>query len=173
LRGTPFMYYGEEIGMRDIHLRRSEILDPAGRKYWPIYKGRDGCRSPMQWNDSAYAGFSTARPWLPVHPDYTRRNVNSQQGDSESLFNFTKKLLALRRQTPALHQGDFIPMKAPSGSLAYLRRTENQSVFVTMNFCNRKIKFVLPRGNWRLIITTSKGLPGMLIGHEIQLYIME
>ncbi len=52
LRGTPFMYYGEEIGMRDIHLRRSEILDPPGRKYWPIYKGRDGCRSPMQWSEA-------------------------------------------------------------------------------------------------------------------------
>ena len=50
LRGTPFMYYGEEIGMRDIHLRHSEILDPAGKKYWPLYKGRDGCRSPMQWD---------------------------------------------------------------------------------------------------------------------------
>ena len=58
LRGTPFLYYGEEIGMRDISLKHSEILDPPGKKYWPFYKGRDGCRSPMQWNDSSYAGFS-------------------------------------------------------------------------------------------------------------------
>ena len=71
LRGTPFMYYGEEIGMRNIHLRRHEILDPPGKKYWPFYKGRDGCRAPMQWDDGAYAGFSSVKPWLPINPDYS------------------------------------------------------------------------------------------------------
>ena len=100
LRGTPFMYYGEEIGMRDITLRRSEILDPPGRKYWPIYKGRDGCRSPMQWDSGVHAGFSTAKPWLPVHPDYPRRNVAAQQADPDSLFHFTKKLLGLAESLP-------------------------------------------------------------------------
>ena len=102
LRGTPFMYYGEEIGMRDIRLTRSEILDPPGKKYWPLYKGRDGCRSPMQWNASPNAGFSTGKPWLPVNPDYTQRNVFAQQADPNSLFNFTKKLLSLRKSIPAL-----------------------------------------------------------------------
>ncbi len=58
LRGTPFLYYGEELGMRDISIKRSEILDPPGKKYWPFYKGRDGCRAPMQWDDSTHAGFS-------------------------------------------------------------------------------------------------------------------
>ncbi len=75
LRGTPFMYYGEEIGMRDIRVSRSQILDPIGRRYWPFFKGRDGCRAPMQWDTSANAGFSAAKPWLPVHPDYRERNV--------------------------------------------------------------------------------------------------
>jgi alpha-glucosidase len=67
LRGTPFLYYGEEIGMRDIRLHRSQILDPPGKLYWPLYKGRDGCRGPMQWEDSAHAGFSHGIPWLPVN----------------------------------------------------------------------------------------------------------
>jgi len=111
LRGTPFMYYGEEIGMRDIHLRRGEILDPPGQKYWPFYKGRDGCRSPMQWDAGAQAGFSTARPWLPVHPDYLQRNVAAQQADPGSLFHFTKKLLALRKAYPALRRGDYVPLE--------------------------------------------------------------
>jgi len=171
LRGTPFMYYGEEIGMRDIHLRRSEILDPAGMKYWPIYKGRDGCRSPMQWNDSTFAGFSTAKPWLPVHPNYIRRNVTSQQADPDSLFNFTKKLLALRKEIPALRRGDFIPLETPRGMLAYLRQTEGQSVLVVLNFGGRNAKFTLPDGDWRMLLTTAKGAPGALAPFEIQMFI--
>jgi alpha-glucosidase len=162
LRGTPFMYYGEEIGMRDIPLRRSEILDPPGKKYWPLYKGRDGCRSPMQWDDSTFAGFSTAKPWLPVHPDYIRRNVTSQQADPGSLFHFTKKLLALRKEFPALQGGDFIPLETHGGALAYLRRTEEQSVLVATNFSTRDLKFTLPDGNWRVVLATAKGSPGML-----------
>jgi alpha-glucosidase len=169
LRGTPFMYYGEEIGMRDIHLRRSEILDPPGKKYWPIYKGRDGCRSPMQWNDSAFAGFSTAKPWLPVHPNYLRRNVSAQQAEPDSLFNFTKKILALRRDIPALVSGDFVPLETPGGMLAYLRQIEGQSVLVAMNFGKRNVKFSLPNGNWRMLLTTAKGSPGTLSPYEIQL----
>jgi alpha-glucosidase len=173
LRGTPFMYYGEEIGMRDIHLRRSEILDPPGKKYWPIYKGRDGCRSPMQWNDSNFAGFSTAKPWLPVHPNYIRRNVTSQQADPDSLFNFTKKLLALRKEIPALRRGDFIPLETRSGMLAYLRRTEEQSVLVATNFSERNVKLTLPDGDWRVLLTTAKSSSGTLSPREIQILILE
>jgi len=173
LRGTPFMYYGEEIGLRDIHLRRSEVLDPPGKKYWPIYKGRDGCRSPMQWNDSNFAGFSTVKPWLPVHPNYFRRNVASQQADPDSLFNFTKKLLALRKEIPALCQGDFIPLETPPGMLAYLRRTVEQSVLVAANFSNQDMKFSLPNGHWRMLLTTAKGSPDTLTPHEIQILILE
>ena len=104
LRGTPFLYYGEEIGMRDIKLSRSEILDPPGKKYWPFYKGRDGCRSPMQWNANSYSGFSDFKPWLPIHPGYLQRNVENQQKDPESLLNFYKELIKLRKSntcTPA------------------------------------------------------------------------
>ena len=173
LRGTPFMYYGEEIGMRDIHLRRSEILDPPGKNYWPLYKGRDGCRSPMQWDELSYAGFSTHKPWLPVHPNYLQRNVSSQQADPESLFNFTKKLLALRKEIPALCRGDFVPLETSPGMLAYLRGSGEQSVLVAMNFSGRKIAFSMPSGDWQMLLTTSKGSPGDLTPHEIQLLILE
>jgi alpha-glucosidase len=173
LRGTPFMYYGEEIGMRDIHLRRSEILDPPGKKYWPLYKGRDGCRSPMQWNDSPQAGFSTSKPWLPVHPNYLQRNVTAQQADPDSLFNFTKKLLRLRKDIPALRHGEFIPMKTPHGVLGYLRRMGKQFVLVAMNFSNRNVKFQLPKGNWQEVLTSSKGSPGRLSPRGIQILLLE
>lgn len=84
LKGTPFLYYGEEIRMRDIRLRRSQIVDPPGKLYWPLYRGRDGCRGPMQWDDNPGAGFSTGLPWLPVNPDYRFRNVARQAEDPHS-----------------------------------------------------------------------------------------
>jgi alpha-glucosidase len=173
LRGTPFMYYGEEIGMRDIHLKRKEILDPPGKKYWPIYRGRDGCRAPMQWDDSAFAGFSSHKPWLPLHSDYLERNVSKQQADSGSLFNFTKKLLALRKEIPSLCRGDFEPLDTGPGMLAYKRRTEEQSVLVAMNYSGRNITFARPGSNWKVILTNSGGSSGVLAPHEIQLLLLE
>ena len=155
LRGTPFMYYGEEIGMRNVSLRRSEILDPPGRKYWPFYKGRDGCRSPMQWDDGVYAGFSTAHPWLPVNPDYPQRNVQAQQADPLSMFHFTKNLLALRKSYPALRRGDYVPLETPADTLAYLRSTPDQTVLVTINFKNHPGEFVPPPGKWEVLFSSQ------------------
>ena len=145
LRGTPFMYYGEEIGMRDISLKRSEIMDPPGKKYWPIYKGRDGCRSPMQWSDEPFAGFSSAKPWLPAHPNNLRRNVAAQRENPNSLFHFTRRLIALRRKHAALRQGTFrVFFRADTGVLAFERQLDDQRIFVYVNFTNatRSVSFV-------------------------------
>ena len=134
-RGTPFLYYGEEIGMRDLPLRRAEIMDPPGRKYWPIYRGRDICRGPMQWDDSAQAGFTSGTPWLRVHSDFRERNLAAQQADPGSLYHFTRRLIALRRATPALVRGDLTPFApAPRGVLAYVRAWEGRRVLVALNF---------------------------------------
>jgi alpha-glucosidase len=155
LRGTPFLYYGEEIGMCDITLCRSEILDPPGRRYWPIYKGRDGCRSPMQWDNGVQAGFSTARPWLPVNPDFLHRNVLAQQADPHSLFHFTKKLLALRKKYPALRRGDYLPLETGPGTLAYLRSMPEQSVLVAINFKGRLAEFAPQPGKWQMLFSSQ------------------
>ncbi len=172
LRGTPFMYYGEEIGMRDISLRRSEILDPPGQKYWPLYKGRDGCRSPMQWDDGKNAGFSAARPWLPLHPDYLHRNVAALEADPGSILHFTKKLLGLRKAYPALQRGEYIPVDSPPGTLAYLRTTPEQSVLVVINFKGRPVNNVLPPGKWKILFSScpdKTGLPENLSPYEVRL----
>ena len=160
LRGTPFIYYGEEIGMRDVSLRRDQIMDPPGRKYWPLYKGRDGCRSPMQWDDSVNAGFTSGKPWLPLHPDYPFRNVAAQRDDPASLYNFTRKLISLRKEIPALRIGTFTPLvEIPRGVLAYLRRTQEEVVLVALNFTSRPIKISIgsiPKGRWELLISTCR-----------------
>jgi alpha-glucosidase len=125
----------------------------------------------MQWNDLPFAGFSTIQPWLPVHPDYTRRNVGSQQSDPRSLFNFTKKLLTLRKEIPALVHGNFIPLETQRSLMVYMRQTEAQSVIVVLNFNGQNAKFLLPDGDWQMLITSDKGVPGVLAPFEIQMYL--
>lgn len=162
LRGTPFLYYGEEIGMRDIPVKKkSEVKDPIGRHYWPFYKGRDGCRSPMQWDESLNAGFSLGVPWLPVHENYRFRNVESQLKQSDSILNFYKKLISIRKKTPALQKGMFIPLTyEPRRMLAFMRKTNDQEVVIAINFSNRRVGFVVSfsiiRQNWALLFSNKR-----------------
>jgi len=157
LRGTPYLYYGDEIGMRNISLKRNEILDPPGKRFWPLYKGRDGCRSPMQWDDSPYAGFSSTKPWLPVHPNYQTRNVKAQISNSDSMLNFTRNLIKLRREHPALYCGDFeLLTRQPRGVLAYLRHMPDQTILVMLNFKNRTASMEnFPDGKWNILFSTN------------------
>ena len=75
LRGTPFIYYGEEIAMKEAVLSKKKLKDPVGVRWYPLHRGRDGCRTPMQWNDSEYADFSKTEPWLPLGSDSETLNV--------------------------------------------------------------------------------------------------
>ncbi len=171
LRGTPFLYYGEEIGMRDIPIRsRAEVLDPIGKRFWPFMKGRDGCRSPMQWDAGPNAGFapSGARPWLPVHADAKARNVENQQADPGSLLNFYRRLIAVRRATPALVDGMFQPITfGTQYLLAFLRQNADQTVLVALNFSRRRQRLVLgshlARGGWSLLLSTHRDSPPPLL----------
>ena len=96
LRGTPIMYYGEEIGMKNNDpTRKEDVKDPIGRLGWPEEKGRDGERTPMQWNDTPNAGFTTGIPWLPVPVSYQTHNVATEKADPNSILNFYKNLLAI------------------------------------------------------------------------------
>ena len=182
LRGTPFIYYGDEIGMRDLHVSRSDLQDPVGKHYWPFPVGRDGCRSPMQWNDSNFAGFSAHKPWLKVHPNHIQRNVNQQKSQKDSLFHFYRKLIHLRKENGALREGMFLPLTYdPLFIMAYLRQTVHHTVLVVLNFTRRKTKFFLGRElakrNWQLLLssnpiqeTTIKSSSLQLAGYEASIY---
>jgi len=125
LRGTPFMYYGDEIGLRNVSLKRSELQDPVGKRYWPVPVGRDGCRSPMQWNDSKFAGFTSTKPWITVHQNYRLRNADRQAADKDSLLNYYRRMIQLRTENPVLVNGLFMPLSsAPIYLLAYLRKSD-------------------------------------------------
>jgi len=159
LRGTPYLYYGEEIGQRDIQLSRSQILDPVGLKYWPFFRGRDFARAPMQWNASSFSGFSTSTPWLPVHPDFPNRNVEAQQNDPSSLLNWYHRLITIRREYPALQNGIFLPITyEPRKLLAYLRQTKSQSILIALNFSRKPVQLHLGgellKEQWKLLASS-------------------
>jgi alpha-glucosidase len=109
-RATPLMYYGEEIGMRTTPpTRKEDVQDPIGKIGWPEEKGRDGERTPMQWNKTKNSGFSSAeRAWLPVPRSAAEYNVESESHDPNSILSFYKKVPALRRTEPALQQGSYV-----------------------------------------------------------------
>lgn len=135
LRGTPIMYYGEEIGMTNNDPKRKEdVKDPIGRVGWPKEIGRDGERTPMQWNDDANAGFTKGKPWLPVPPSYKTYNVATESSDPDSILNFYKRVLELRHTEPALLDGDYAGLNENDPNvLSYLRSYKNEAVLVVLN----------------------------------------
>ena len=135
LRGTPIMYFGEELGMENNDpTRKEDAKDPIGIAGWPKEKGRDGERTPMQWNDSPNAGFSQATPWLPVPASYKTHNVASELEDPGSVLEFYKHLLALRHREHALLDGDYVALNQDNPNvLSYLRRYKDEAVLVVLN----------------------------------------
>src|SRR5437763_7903400 len=102
LRGTPTLYYGDEIGMMQVPIAPEDVRDPFEKNVPGIGVGRDGCRTPMQWDATAHAGFSSARPWLPLAEDFRHENVVNLEADTRSILNFYKALVELRKKTPEL-----------------------------------------------------------------------
>ncbi len=141
-RCTAVMYYGEELGMATtVPARKEDVRDPVGVTGWPKEKGRDGERTPMQWDSGKNAGFSAAAStWLPVAPDYKTVNVRVESADSDSLLNWYKRLLAMRKEIPALRDGALVMLDSANPDvLSYVRRGPPgaASIVVTMNFTAR------------------------------------
>ena len=143
VRGTPFLYYGEEIGMRNLSIRKKDLRDPVGIRYWPIPVGRDSARTPMQWDVSTSAGFSSASStWLPVNPDYRTVNVAAQADDRSSLFSFYRNVIWKRKQSAALTRGSIeVLRETPRGILAYLREYRDERCLVVLNFSDSAVNF--------------------------------
>jgi alpha-glucosidase len=135
LRGTPILYYGEEIGMKTTPpTRREEVKDPIGQKGWPKEKGRDGERTPMQWDAAENAGFTKGKPWLPVPPTFKTHNVTEESKDSDSILSFYKQLLKLRHTNKELLDGSYLPINQnDTNVLSYLRVYQDQAVLVSLN----------------------------------------
>jgi len=131
LRGTPTIYYGDEIGMEQVPV-------PAGRTRDPIETtipslGRDGCRTPMQWDSTPNAGFSSAEPWLPLSSTFRETNVASQRDDAASLYQLVRRLIRLRRSSPALRLGSYRPIVAQGDLLLYVRVSGPERLLIALN----------------------------------------
>jgi len=139
LRGTPTMYYGDEIGMHDVQIPPERIQDPFEKNVPGRGLGRDPERTPMQWCARPKAGFTTGEPWLPIAEDFGDINVEKQRDDPASMLSFYQRLLALRRGEPALEVGRFEPMDADGDVLAFIRRArENEAEFlIALNLGSR------------------------------------
>jgi alpha-glucosidase len=135
LWGIPTIYYGDEIGMEDVFIPVEQRVDPWGITKPDMDLGRDPERTPMQWDRSANAGFTSGEPWLPVADDYDQVNVAVQSADPHSTLSFYKQLLRLRRDLPALHNGSFTFVDdLADGVLAYVREAGGQRLLVAINF---------------------------------------
>ena len=147
-RATPQMYYGEEIGMRTTPpARKEDVHDPIGKKGWPEEKGRDGERTPMQWDTSKNSGFSTAaKTWLWIPPSASTYNVAVESKEPDSILNFYKQLIALRRTNPAIRDGNYVTLNPDDPNvLSFLRKAGTSSVLVALNMSAQEqtVKFDL------------------------------
>ena len=147
LRGTPTLYYGDEIGMANVPIPPGRIQDPFERRVPGMGLGRDPVRTPMQWSAAPHAGFTSGEPWLPVSPDHETVNVAAQRQDPKSMLALYRELVALRRGAPALELGSYQPLPADGDVLAYLRTApgDEPGFLVALNLGSRPQRFALPR----------------------------
>ena len=169
VRGVPCMYYGEEIGMQDARFKYSEALDPIPH----LHKGvprflvdlfgetldRDELRTPMQWDTTTAAGFSSnPKTWLPVHTNFRQVNVEKEEKDTNSLLYMVQQVLKIRKKTPAISSGSITLLDSkslPKGVLAYKRDLGSDEVVVLINFTKHKKEFQLP-GSYKSILSVNK-----------------
>ena len=175
LRGTPFLYYGEEIGMQNNDPKTiEEVRDPVGKRKWPADKGRDGERTPMQWNSSPGAGFTTGKPWLPIPATTATHNVASESADPASILNFYKALVRFRRQSPALLDGEYQTLGNDPAVFAYLRKTAAETVVVALNMSAQKHTLDLGQANLgppnlKLVLSSERSSGDPVSGKEVRL----
>ena len=144
LRGSVCVYQGEELGLTEAELPYEALRDPYGIAFWPEFKGRDGCRTPMPWGDGEHAGFSGAVPWLPVPPEHRALNVARQQADPASALNGYRRFMHWRRTQPALRHGTIRFLDTPEPVLAFVRELGEERVLVVFNLSAAPVEFALP-----------------------------
>jgi alpha-glucosidase len=154
LRGTPTVYYGDEIGLENGVIPPEKIQDPQGINLG-AERTRDVTRTPMQWDAGPNAGFSSVEPWLPVSADYTVRNVEAQSDDPYSMLTFYKRLFWLRRGSPALFGGSYRALDVAGDCYVYLRESGDQKMLVALNFGGQPVTIQTGlEGQGRVLLST-------------------
>ena len=145
--GTIGLYQGEELGQTETELDYHELTDPPGLRFWPENKGRDGCRTPMVWDDGPHGGFTTAaRPWLPVKPPQAARALSLQEADPQAPLHHYRRMLAFRRATPALRTGRTRFLDLPAPVLGFVRGESAGAVTAVFNLSGAPVRIKAPPG---------------------------
>ncbi|HSS10171.1 MAG TPA: alpha-amylase family glycosyl hydrolase [Acidimicrobiales bacterium] len=165
LRGTPVLYQGDEIGLPDTHLAREDLLDPVGVRFWPAYAGRDPVRTPMPWQNQPGGGFTPAgvKPWLPLG-DVSACNVDAQRDDPGSVLTLARELIALRRATPDLQNGDYVSLSSPPEVWAWRR---GATTVIVVNLSDHET--VMDGRNGRIALSTNRGRHGQALSGGLEL----
>ena len=158
LRGTPTLYYGDEIGMQDVSIPPKNVRDPWEKKVPGLRLGRDPERTPLQWDDSPNAGFCPGNidPWLPIGHNFAEVNILRQRQHSNSMLTLTQKLTHLRSKSSALKTGNYNSYESPRGIFAYTRWSEEDQYLIVLNFTNDSEQWVLPEeiASCRIMLST-------------------
>jgi alpha-glucosidase len=154
LRGTPTLYYADEIGMENGVIPPDRVQDPAEKNEPGLGLGRDPERTPMQWDTSAHAGFTTALPWLPISQDFHRRNVKTLAEDPASILTLYKRLLELRRERRALSVGQYLSVMCQGNVMVYERQYEDERLLVALNFGDKPESAPLPAHGATVLLST-------------------
>ncbi|MCW8807971.1 MAG: alpha-amylase family glycosyl hydrolase, partial [Rhodanobacter sp.] len=144
LRGSVCVYQGEELGLTEAVVPYESLRDPYGIAFWPQFKGRDGCRTPMPWSDDTHAGFSRGTPWLPVPEEHRIRSVRQQEADPHSVLNGFRAFMHWRSSLPALRWGEIQFLDTPDPVLAFTRSLAGETVLVVFNLGVHALDVTLP-----------------------------
>ncbi|HEX7339781.1 MAG TPA: alpha-glucosidase [Rhodanobacteraceae bacterium] len=144
LRGSVCVYQGEELGLPEADVPFEQLRDPYGIAFWPNFKGRDGCRTPMPWNDEPHAGFSAAQPWLPVPETHRDLTVQRQENDQASPLRGFRAFMAWRRTQPALRWGDIVMLDTHEPLLAFTRSHAGETLLVCFNLSAAPLECAVP-----------------------------
>jgi alpha-glucosidase len=160
LRGSVCVYQGEELGLTEADVPYGALRDPYGLAFWPSFKGRDGCRTPMPWTDGEHAGFSRATPWLPTPHAHRVASVAHQHADPTSTLNGFRAFMRWRKTQSALREGSIRFVDTPAPILAFVRTTNEHSLFVAFNLSNAPARAVV----YDLVATRALVVPGVANG---------
>jgi len=168
LRGSVCLYQGEELGLAEAEIAHDALRDPYGIAFWPNFKGRDGCRTPMPWDASDSAGFSTGTPWLPVAAEHRAHVVAVQEADPDSVLNACRAFLRWRRSQPALVTGAITFMDAPEPVLMFQRVHAGKQLLAAFNLSADSTSAALPDGCWQALDVPGPQ-SGTHVGQRVQL----
>ena len=163
------MYYGDELGMTNVPIPEDRVQDPREKNVPGQGLNRDPERTPMQWNASENAGFTSGEPWLPLMENYREVNVEIQSGDPDSMLNFYRRLIRVRKGNKVLQIGDYVPVEAKGDMLSYIRERNQERYLVVLNLGDNQEEFRPHLDQWEgtVVVGTKASWEGKVVHNTI------